>query len=372
MSLNLIKVSSKKELNDFISLPWTIYKNDKNWVPPLKMAIKDLLSPKHPFYKTASMEKWIVKKDGKCVGRIAAVINHTSNDFHKENVANFGFYECTNDQEVSNLLFQAVFEYVKDKKVDALLGPFNPSTNYECGLLIEGFDDPPQLMMTYNPPYYIDQFEKQGLTKAKDLLAHKLEAPFTMPEKIVRISKRAMEKSKFSYRKINKKDWNNEVQRMFEIYNSAWEKNWGFIPMTREEFFHTAKDLKAVVDERLIIFAQSEGRDVGFIVTLPDFNQVFKNIPSGKLLPFGILKLLTPYKYVNRMRTITMGLRPEYRKGPLSALLYHKAREECIKLGKFKEGEFSWVLEDNIEMNKPIELMGAKVYKKYRIYERGI
>ena len=365
------KINGKKDLCRFINLPWTIYKNDQNWVPPLKLAVKELFKPTHPFYEVGEIQLFLAYKNNELVGRIAAIINHAHNKFWEDKIGFWGFFESTNDQNVSTALIETAEAWLKEKGMNKFRGPVNPSTNYECGLLVEGLFDPPQIMMTYNPDYYENHLSSLGYGKVKDLIAYSIDLSFVMPEKITRIADRIEKSKKVTYRFINKKNWSKEVDLMLEIYNKAWEKNWGFIPMTEKEFLHTANDLKNVVDENLIMFVLVDGKEAGFIVCLPDYNQVFKKIPNGKLLPTGIFKLLTAKKYINRVRVITLGVMEEYRRMGLETLLYSKMHEQ-LKAHKFEEAEMSWILEDNLNMNKPLLTMGAKPYKTYRIYEKTL
>ena len=215
----------------------------------------------------------------------------------------------------------------------------NPSTNYECGLLVEGEEDPAQIMMTYNPQYYRSLIEQEGHIKSKDLLAYRIKTDFQMPEKILSRAANVEKANNISYRFVNKSQWDDEVERMLKIYNSAWEKNWGFVPMTENEFRYTAKELRQIIDEKLIMFVLVDGKEAGFIVCLPDFNQVFKQIPTGKLLPFGILKILRAKKYINRLRCITLGVLKEYRKLGLASLMYTKMQQNAIELENYEEAE---------------------------------
>jgi hypothetical protein len=226
-------------------------------------------------------------------------------------------------------------------------------------------------MMTYNPKYYLEFFEEMKYNKAKDLLAYQFEMARGMPPKIVRIAERVQKSKKISYRQISTKHWERDIKILQDIYNDAWEKNWGFVPMTPEEFAHTAKDMKQIVDERLIIIAEVDGEPAGFIVALPDYNQVFKKISDGKLLPTGIFKLIFGKKGINRMRVITLGTKQKFRKMGIETVLYHRCWENAFNSG-IVECEMSWVLEDNLEMNKPIIAMGGVPYKKYRIFEKGL
>lgn len=370
-AINIVQIDIKKDINKFIEVPWSIYKNDPNWVPPLKLAVKELFKAKHPFFEVGEVACFLAYKENQIVGRIAAVINHAHNKFWNDKIGFWGFFEVINDQNVSSALIGKAETWLKENGMTSFRGPVNPSTNYECGLLLKGLQDPPQIMMTYNPEYYGEHFTQLGYEKVKDLLAYQIDLSFQMPEKITRIAERIEKSKKVTYRFINKKNWDKEVQLMLGIYNKAWQKNWGFIPMTEKEFIHTANDLKNVVDENLIMYVLVDGVEAGFIVCLPDFNQVFKKIPNGKLLPTGIFKLLRAKKYINRVRVITLGVVEEYRRMGLETLLYQKMHEQ-LKINKFEEAEMSWILEDNLNMNKPLLTMGAKPYKTYRIYEKTL
>lgn len=368
-----INLSCKKDLKRFIELPWSIYKNDPHWVPPLKMAIRDLLNQRiHPFYKTATVKTWLAEKDGVPVGRIMAINNHAYNEYQKTTIGFFGFYEATPDPIVSKLLLETAEASLKSEGMTSIQGPMNPGTNYECGFLVDKFDDAPQIMMTYNPSYYPSQIEACGFTKAMDLLAYNVDAHFTMPKIIMDIAERTEKKSKVTFRTLNLKKWTEELDTMFDIYNSAWEANWGFVPMTKDEFYHTAKDLKSIVDPNLVHFALVDGVVAGFILTLPDLNQVFKEIPSGTLNPMAIYKILTAKKRMNRVRVITMGVKKEFRKIGLETLLYKHNHIAIKKNPLNKNIEMSWILENNLEMNKPLIRMGGKAYKRYRLYEKAL
>lgn len=372
MNYFIQEVITKTDLKNFLDLPWKIYSKDPLWVPPLKLALNDLFSKKHPFYETSEMKSWLLWENKEIKGRISAIINHDYNKFHNENCGFFGFFETAdNSPEITKALFDTVENYFLEKNIKTIHGPVNPSTNYECGLLVKGTQDPPQIMMTYNPMEYQSLFEKAGYTKEKDLIAFNLPIDRPLPETIAKIAERIEKSENITYRVLNKADWDNEVDRMHEIYNDAWEKNWGFVPMTKKEFYHTAKDLKSVVEEDLIIFAEVNKEVAGFIIGLPDFNQIFKTIPSGKLLPTGIFKLLFGKKKINRCRVLTLGLKQKFRNRGLEAILIKKIQEMAIKKG-LKEAELSWILEDNIKMIKPIERLGGEPYKTYRIYKKEL
>lgn len=371
IKLREVDLSKKKEVKEFAFIPWKIYKNDPTWVPQLKLSLLEILDQKHPFYQTGEVKCWIAEQNGEVAGRIMAVVNNKYNEYHNDNSGFFGFFECVQNDEVAIALINQAETWLKSKGKDKIVGPVNPSTNYECGLLVEGYDDPPQLMMTYNPKYYLHFFEDMKYNKAKDLLAYQFEMAKGMPPKIVRIAERVEKSKKITYRQISTKHWDRDIKILQDIYNDAWEKNWGFVPMTPEEFAHTAKDMKQIVDERLIIIAEVDGEAAGFIVALPDYNQIFKKIPDGKLLPTGIFKLLFGKKGINRMRVITLGTKQKFRRMGIETVLYHRCWENAFNSG-IEECEMSWVLEDNLEMNKPIIAMGGVPYKKYRIFEKGL
>lgn len=373
LTIKEIDLNHKKDLKDFVELPWIIYKNDPHWVAPLKMAVRDLLNQKkHPFYKTASVKAFMAFADEKPAGRILAINNHAYNKYHNTQIGFFGFYEAIDDQRVAKLLIDTAKESLKKEGLTSLQGPMNPGTNYECGLLIDRYDDPPQIMMTHNPAYYHAHLENLGFTKTMDLLAYNMKIKNPLPKIIMDIAERTEKKSNVTFRSLNLKNWNQELDTMFEIYNSAWEANWGFVPMTKEEFYHTAKDLKSIVDPSLVQFAMVNGQHAGFILTLPDLNQVFKQIPSGNLSPLAIYKVLTAKKRMTRARVITMGIKKEYRKLGLETLLYKYNQLAILKNPRITDVEMSWILEHNLEMNKPLVRMAGEPYKRYRIYESSL
>lgn len=372
------QVKTQADWKRFIDLPWEIYKNDKNWVPPLKIAVKDLLDvKKNPFFKHAEMLPLICLKDGKCVGRMIGVIDSDHNRFHEEKSGFFGFFESINDQKVTDLLLQEVAQWVKARGMTQLSGPFNPSTNYECGLLIEGFQDPPTVMMTYNPPYYADLLSRAGLEKAKDLFAYDMKTSTPISERFVKHAERMTKRQGITFRSIQMKDFDREVEQVLKIYNDAWEKNWGFIPMSSEEFKHLAKDMKLIIDPSLCLVAEVRGEPAGFSLTLPDANQAFKKVKDGKLFPTGLIKLLWNLKglgrkkTINRCRVVTLGIRRQYRELGLGALFYVESHKRALA-GGYERGEASWILEDNGPMNKALIQMSADRYKTYRIYQKSL
>lgn len=365
-------LNDKKARKRFIDIQFNIYKEDQNWVPQLRMELNKLFNKKHPFYETANCAFYIAIKDGKDVGRIAAINNHHYNKFHKTQEGHWGFFEAIDDKEVFRTLFEAATQWCKSLGMTKFVGPFNPSTNYECGTLIKGHGEIPVLMMIYNYEYYQKYIEELGFAKAMDLIAYHMETKQDLPEVITKIATRAENKQAISYRTVSKKNWEKEIKLMYEIYNDAWENNWGFVPMTKDEFYAMAGDLKAVADERLILFAMVNGEEAGFIVALPDFNQVLHKIPNGKLFPTGIFKVLTGQRKIDCVRVLTMGVKKKYRLFGLESILYYRCQANIRKYPKYKNIEMSWILEDNLNMNKPLIRMNATPYRKYRIFEKEL
>lgn len=359
----------------FIKLPWDLYKGDPYWVPPLIFDVRKNLDPKrNPFFKHAELQLFLAEKDGKLVGRIAAIKNDNHNNFHKDKAGFFGFYDTIDDEEVSDLLLDTACDWVKQKGFDEILGPVNPSTNDECGLLVEGFNSSPVFLMTYNPSHYQSKIENFGFLKANDLYAYYIPAEVIndkkMMAKLERMSELIKKRSDVKTYNINMKDLTNEVRKIENIYNSAWEKNWGFVPITTEEFDYMAESLKMVVDPDLVMFAEVAGDPAGFTLSLPDFNQVLKKV-NGRLLPFGFLKILTGKKKIDFLRVIIMGVKPEYQKKAIDSVFYL----ETIKAGNrngYTGAEISWVLEDNMPMRMTAEKLGARIYKTYRIYRKSL
>lgn len=369
------KVENENDRMQFIKLPWQLYTENKNWVPPLIFDVRKNLDPKrNPFFQHAEMDMFLAEKDGKLVGRIAAIKNDNHNNFHKDKAGFFGFFESIDDEEVSDLLLDTACEWVKNKGFNEILGPVNPSTNDECGLLIDGFDSPPVFLMTYNPKHYQAKIEGFGFEKAKDLYAYYIPSEVInnrkVMDKLERMAELIKKRNDVTTHKLNMKDLPNEVRKIEEVYNSAWESNWGFVPITTAEFDYLAESLKMVVDPDLVMFAEVAGKPAGFTLSLPDFNQVLKKV-NGRLLPFGFLKILTGKKKIDFLRVIIMGVKPEYQKKAIDSVFYLETIKNGNKNG-YTGAEISWVLEDNMPMRMTAEKLGAHIYKTYRIYRKGL
>ncbi|NUN07600.1 MAG: hypothetical protein HUU54_00315 [Ignavibacteriaceae bacterium] len=373
MSVTQIKpVTSQSDLMKFIRFQWTIYKNDPYWVPPLMMDRKKLLSKaKNPFFRHAEAEYFLAYRDNEIVGRIAAIKNDLHNSVHNDKVGFFGFFECINDQAVANALFDTAKGWLKKRGLDSMRGPANPSSNDEYGLLIEGFDDSPRLLMTYNPPYYINLTENYGLLKAKDLYAYKLEyGKAIKSDKLRRVAELAKKRYGLKISQMNMKDFKNELNKVKYVYNKAWAPNWGFVPLTSDEIDAMAADLRPLAEPSLILFGEINNELIGFALVLLDYNVAFKQM-NGRLFPFGFLKLFTAKKQIEWARVLTLGIIPEHQKKGLDAVFYLDIMERARKIG-IELGEASWILEDNDMMNRGAKVLGGEVYKKYRIYEMPV
>ncbi len=368
VGIDIVAVDDKKALNAFVELPYAIYGNDPHWVPPLRIAVKELLDrEKHPFYANADAEFFLARREGEVVGRIAAIVDRNHNRFHAESAGFFGFFECVNDVEVARALLQKARGWTRERGAQFLRGPVSPSTNYECAMLIDGFDSAPMVMMTYNPPYYADLMDQAGLTKAMDMYAYLSNANTIDMKKIGRVADKVLKTSGVRVRPIDMKNFQSDVERVWEVYGAAWTRNWGFIPMTREEFFLMGKEMKMILKPELVLIGEVGDRVVGFALALPDVNQALKPA-NGSLFPTGLLKILYYQRLIKSVRVLALGVVEEYRASGLAAAFYATLVRNARTLG-FGDCEMSWILEDNVLMNRSLEVMGAKRYKTYRIYD---
>lgn len=366
--LHVEDVRNKQELMTFIRFPWKIYQGDRYWVPPL---IKDQIqkfSPTHPFLSHAEMILFLASRTGEIVGRIAGIIDHHYVEFHQEKVGFFGFFESIHDREVAEVLLSKVGNWLKERGMEKMIGPMNPSTNDECGLLVDGFESSPCLMMPYNPSYYSSLLEGFGLKKAMDLYAYFVERSTFFRDRLPRITERLVKKEpKLRVRPIHLRHMDEELKIIKDIYNHAWSKNWGFVPLTDAEIDDLAKQLKPLLVPDLVLFVYWEDEPVGFSVSLPDYNEVLKRL-NGKLGLMGILKFFYFSRKINTVRVMLLGVKHAFQKRGVEGLLYIETFRRGTGKGYF-QGECSWILENNILMQRGIEAMGGKRYKTYRIFE---
>lgn len=366
--LEVRPVGSGDGMRAFVRLPWSIYRGDPNWVPPLLSDVREAFDPdRHPFHQHSDVQPFLALRDGRPVGRICGVHNRRHVDFHDEPVGFFGYFECVEDPAVSAALFDAAGDWLRERGMETMRGPANFSSNEEWGVLSEGFDRPPVIMMPYNPPYYLDLLEGYGFREAKTLVAYWLDDP-EPPERLVRASRVVKERYGVEVRNIRMEEFDREIERVRRLYNRAWEKNWGFVPMTDAEFDFLAEELKPVVEPDLVTMAEGpDGELVGFTVAVPDFNRAIAHA-NGRLFPFGLLRILWHARTISQMRVLTLGIHPDWRRKGVDALLYLELFRGGGSQG-IEAGEFSWMLEENEEIRRPMERIGAEVYKRYRLYD---
>jgi hypothetical protein len=367
--IEVVEVRSGKDLNDFIRLSFTLYANDPFYVPQLTREVKKHLSDKNPFFDHAAVRYFLARENDTIVGRVAAIVNRRHIEFHHEKAGFFGFFESINTPEVARALLDAVSCVLRKEGMEILRGPMNFSTNEECGFLAEGFGQPPILMTPYTHAYYNDLMKQCGLSKAKDLYAYILNTPEELPQKINRVAEIAL-KSGIRVRPIDMKHFHRDMQIFKVVYNSAWEKNWGFLPLTDEELVYLGNNLKPVVIPDMIVIAEKNNEPIGFLGLLPDFNFVLKHM-NGRMDPLSILKAIYYSKKIKDLRMLLLGTKPEYRSRGVDALLFHEAFKG-VKRGGYKRVEFSWILEENIPTQRLVEMIGGTHYKTFRIYEKKL
>lgn len=368
-SIKVIEVQTDNRLDAFIKFPFSLYSENYFYVPPLIKELKEQFSNKNPFFKHAKARYFIAEKDGKCAGRIISIVNPRHLQFHGEKAGFFGFFECVNDAGVSSALMDKASEELKREGMEIIRGPMNFSTNEECGFLINNFEEFPMLMTPYNMPYYNDLMEGYGMHKAKDLYAYSHDVKDMLPEKVLRVAAIA-EKRGVTVRPVNKKRFLEEMRVFKEIYNSAWGNNWGFIPLTDAEIDYMGNRLRQIVVPELTLIAEENGKPIGFLGLLPDFNYVLRHM-NGRVNPVTIIKALYYSKKIKDLRLLLLGIKKGYRNKGVDAIMFREGFKG-IKKGGYKRIEFSWILEDNIPVRRIIELIGGRLYKKYRIYEKKL
>lgn len=373
--IEVVPVSSGKQQKQFLNLPWEINREDPNWMPPLRQNQKLLCGfGKHPFYDAAESQAFLAVRDGRPVGRVLAIVNHAHNEFHEDKLGFFGFFESVDDTEVSGALFDAAAEWLRGKGMDSVRGPADPSINYEWGLLIDGFQTPPYFMMTHNLPYYERLFEDWGLAKSQDLYAFGGDISILKnlkdQKKLMRMDETIRERFGITVRPMDGKRFAQEVETFLRIYNEALTNTWGYVPMSRSELLHMAKDLKHLIVPELAIVAEVEGEPIGVMFGLLDYNPRIKKI-DGKLFPFGFMRLLYNKRSIKRIRVVSTNVLPKYQGWGVGLVLALGMVYPGLEYG-LEECEFSWVLETNDLSRKTLEKGGAPKYKTYRVYDRAL
>ncbi len=365
-------VRGKADLKAFIRLPFRLYSKDPNWVPPLTGDQKKFFDPRHNgYYGHSEVELFLAWEGGRAIGRISAQTNTQHNLEHNDKVGFFGFFECEDDQAAANALLDAAAAWNRERGMDTLRGPMNFSVNEECGLLVDGFDTPPYLMMTHHLPYYQRLLEGAGFSKAKDLYAYMYDIG-PLPEKIERAAQYVMKKQSFTVRPLskNRKQLKKDIATVFQIYRQAWQYNWGAVPLTDGELDHLVEVLLPLLEPELVLIAEVKGVPAGFFLAMPNYNEVLK-VMGGRTNPWTMLKGLIKSKRIRTARVITMGVVKEYQNRGIDLVFFYHSFKKGIPMG-LKQAEMSWVLEDNVMMIREAELFGARIYKTYRIYDRAV
>ncbi len=372
--LEVTGVDTRRERNRFIKFPWRIYQDDPAWVPPLILERKAFLNRgKHPFYEHGDATLFLARRKGEIVGRIMASDDQNYNNLHKTNIGCFGLFECIDDVDVAKALFDAAGEWLANRGREEIIGPIDYSTNYVCGLLIDGFEYPPTLLTAHNPPYYQRLIEACGFAKEKDWYAWSFVPTLGPLERLRRIAKARLKRQDVKIRSINLKDLARESGRMISVFNQAWSNNWGFVPFTSAEAEHMANEMRPVLDPRMTLIAEIEGAPVGFVICVPDIHVALRQI-NGRLtrfgLPIGLVKLLYYRSKIRRARFVALGVLEKYRRAGIAEMLVLRVLEEGASRGF--TAELSMTLEDNVMVNRFIEAMGATRYKTYRIYRKSL
>jgi len=393
-----VDITNARERKRFIKVPWSIYRGDRYWVPPLigeRMEFLDpsrnhsfdhmetaffvaegFLRPDHALVSQQQGAPLVVGQD-KALGSIGAFVNHRHNEFHDEQIGFFGFFEAVNDYAVVEALLQTACDWVREQGMPVIRGPASFTGSDDAyGMLVDGFDSRPVVLMSYNPPYYPEMVECFGFHKAMDLWAWHAdvsrygEALENLPPKLVRVVELVRQRSNVQIRQADLRDWDNLVEQVKKIYNSAWERNWGFVPLTDAEMDHIAAGLRQFIDPNIVFLAEIDGEPVGFSLPLPDMNIAVHHM-DGRMFPIGWLKYLWYKRQVDWLRVFALGVVKEYRGRGIDALLYYETAKAAAANG-YKHAEMSWILENNDMMNRAIKMFGAEVYKTYRLYEKSL
>jgi hypothetical protein len=368
--VEVVPAEHPRDTTRFVKAWWPIYEGDAHWVPPLIPERRDFFHPeRNPYFKHADVRTWMAMRDGVCLGTIAATIDHRLQE-HEPGVGLIGFFEFVDDTQVSRALYETAAGWLRDAGMTKVRGPFNFNTNHEFGLLIDGFDTDPCIANPHARPYYQTHFDGLGFAKVRDWYAYWLDKG-PIPERVQRVSERFMKRNPdITVRKVDLSRWDEELELLYEVYNDAWENNWGHVHFNRDEFWFTAGGLKQILNPDLLWLAFKGDEIAGFTVTLPDFNQVAKKM-NGRILPFGWWHYLTGRGRIDALRVFILGIKQKFQNLPIGAPLYIKTWEEGQKLA-IRGAEASLILEDNHRMRGAMEKLGGRIYKTYRTYEASL
>jgi GNAT superfamily N-acetyltransferase len=366
-------VHHRRDIGAFIKLPFRLYEGDENWVPPLVYERRQFLDRrKNPFFEHARAEYFLAERDGRVVGRITAQVDDRFQAFQQNRWGQFGFFECEDDPEVARLLVGAARDWLEAQGCDHMVGPCDFTTNDECGVMVEGFERMPLILLNWTKPYYPRLLEEAGLAKDMDVLMWELRiADRDAVRPIIwRLADKVEARYGVTVRNMRKKDMEAEIGRFMEVYNAAWERNWGFVPLTEREVRHYAKQFKPFLDENWAYVAEKDGETVGAALTLPDYNQVLAHM-GGHLLPFGWAKFLWHRRKIDRVRVFALGVKPEWQHTGIAAKFYERHFDAATRTPQ-TWGEMGWILETNKDMNRAMEAMGARVVRRYRLYGQDL
>jgi len=370
--MRICQVESRRDMRDFIKLPYELYGRDKVWVPPLRSEQRKQFSPKtNPFLEHCHRQLFLLKEKGKVIGRIAAFIDTLANEFWKEQVGLFGYFECIPDKTASNILLEAAKKWLIEQQCSTMRGPWS-FVSQEFGMVVEGFEPSPVIMAPYNPPYYKEHLEDIGLKKAKDLLCWQISMAdgYRIPQRIVKLTDVVAERYGITVRKLNIKNYDKEIQTILELSNISLIQNWGYSPATEAEAEDMAKEMKRIIQPKGVLFAEDKnGRSIGFIIALPDLNSLLKGL-NGRLFPHGFIKLLRGIPRLRKYRLFALGVIPEYQRKAVDSLLYRALNESLFSKDLWIE--INYVLEDNWPMINAINKLEATPSRRYRVYEMEI
>ena len=371
MSTRVREVTSRKELSQFIKYPLRLYAGDENFVPHLLSERRQFFSKRNPIFEFTDVHYLLAYNErGEVAGRMTAHVNRRHNEFCGERTGFFGFFECEERFEVASALFEAAERWLREHGMAAVQGPLNFSTNEECGFLADGFDSAPALMMPYTKKYYLEFVERLGYRKARDLWAYEYSYKGETPAYLVKFVGRIQKRTSVEVRMLDMSRFEQEIKEAFSVYNRAWVRNWGFVPMTEKQFGYTAKNLRSILDPALALVAEKDGETVGFCAGVPDYNPIFRKM-RGRLFPSGIFHFILGRKRLNRVRILLMGVVREHRMSGVDALLVYQLFQNGVPRG-YEWAELSWVLEDNVMLTRALDRLGASHYKTYRIFEKQL
>ena len=377
MSIEVVRVEGSSTLARFIDVPFEVHRpGGGRWIPPLRVMVRNVLDPgRDPFWRNADRALFLARPDGRPLGRIAAIENRSHTVTHGDRVGFFGFFESVDDPEVAGALLEHAAGWLTERGLETMRGPMSPSINHECGLLVDGFDTDPSFLTPWNPPYYARLLEQQGLVGEQDLLSFWIPTDpshFGVTPGMARVAERARVRlGRLTFRALGGRRFMRDAELCRVIFNEAWSGNWGFVPMTTEEFSYMARELRPILVGDMSFVAEVDGEAAGFMGVAYDYNRILKRIPSGRIFPTGIFRLLTGRRRLRHGRVILLGIRERYRGQHILPLFMHELLRRARIFGGVG-AEASWVLEDNEAMIRPLVAMGASPYKRWRIYSREL